>query len=494
MKIKGKKIKKRYIFGVIIVALIIFLAVSGGKNLGSEFEFHTVEKNNIKENIVLAGTVDVDDRVDLGFGVSGRVSSVFVEEGSEVKKGKTVARVSMANLQADLIEARANLDSVKADADVTGVNLSGALQTLENTTSQHSVLVDSAYRTLLNTDLQAYPDESDTSATAPIITGTYNGGEEGEIILDVYSSSSASGFSFRVEGLSGGTHTAYTDSPGPIGDTGLYVQFSDSVSYGNTEWAIPIPNTRSTSYTSAKNSYDQALETQTLSVYSAQEDYDQILTQETSGDRSTKTQASIAQAQARINAIAAQMEDGIIRAPFDGIVGRLDLSVGEVVSANTSYVTLLGQEEFEFIMEVPEIDVAKLSIGDAVEISLDAYSEEDIWHGEILHIDVLDTIVDGVPVYETRVRIVDIDERVRVGMNAKASIVTQEKENVISIPRYFVERDADGFYVYIGNEDEKERKDLELGINGSGGFVEVTDGLLGGEQIVRETNRFIDSN
>jgi RND family efflux transporter MFP subunit len=493
MKIFGKKIKKRYIIGLSIIILIVLIRLGGGSNFGTEFEFVKVETRDISENVVLAGNIDVDDRVDLGFGISGRVSAVSYEEGQEVKKGDTVARLSMASLQADLIEARANLDVVRANADATGIDLSGSLSALENTVSQQTTLVDSAYRTLLNTDLQAYPDDSSTSATAPIITGTYNGSSEGGIIIDVYGSSSNSGFSFRLDGLSAGTYTAYTDAPGPLGGTGLYIQFTDNVSYGNTDWTVPIPNTRSTNYTAAKNSYDQALNTQVFSVNSAQDDYSRILTQETSSDRTTKTEAEIAQAQARINAISAQMQDGVIKAPFDGVIGRLNLEVGEVVTANNSYVTLLGQTEFELVMEVPEIDVSKLSLGSEVDVVLDAYGEGEIWQGEVIHIDVLDTIVDGVPVYKTRVRILDIDERVRVGMNARASIVTQEKNAVLSIPRYFIERDVEGSYVYVGNEEQKERRDIELGIESSDGFVEVVSGLSNGEQLVRETNKFAPS-
>jgi len=478
---KKFKIKKRYIALGLILVLIIVLIAGGQKAKRDAKEYYEVVRGDLSEEVVLAGDIDIEDRADLGFGFSGRVSSVMVQEGQEVKEGDFIAQLSMNQLQAELLEAQANLQQAQADKGVSGVDLDFAYQNLANTIAEQNVVVEAAYKNLLNEGLAAYTDD-DTSAEPPIISGTYTSEEEGEYILNPYSSSSPSGYSFTLSGLERGSYSVQTSSPGKLGERGLYIAFDEDSRYGsNTQWIVSIPNMRSSTYTTRKNTYDQAVAARDTLISRAQDDYTQTQTQVTV---TSKTGAAVAAAEARVAAVRAQMRDGVIRAPFDGIVGRINLTEGEVVSANTAYVTLVGQEEFELQLNVPEIDVAKISVQDPIVITLDAYGDEFIWSGVINNIDVIDTVIDGVPVYETRATILEADSRIRVGMGAKARIVTQEKENILVAPKYFFTRTSNGYETSVVRDGEEVAATVVLGIEGSGGLVEIVSGLQAGDTIV----------
>jgi membrane fusion protein (multidrug efflux system) len=249
---------------------------------------------------------------------------------------------------------------------------------------------------------------------------------------------------------------------------------------------VSVPNKRSVNYVAKKNAYDTAVAERARVVAGAEDSYLQAKAREDSGLPVSKSQAEILAARARVDAVRAQMGDGVITAPFDGIVGRIDISPGEIVTANTSYVTLVGSEQFELSLDVPEIDVAKLAIGDSVAITLDAYLNQGEWQGSIQAIDVIDTIVDGVPVYKTTVVINNPDDRIRVGMGAKASILAEQKENVLRVPQYFFERTKDGYEARVLVNDKKEEKRIvTLGLTGTDGFTEVLTGLKEGEVLVR---------
>jgi len=479
------KLKKRYIVLGLLVVFVVFSIINGKKKKDDAKEFFTIETGSISESIVFAGDVDMKNRVDLGFGISGRVSKIFFNEGDTVKKGDVIAGISMGELQAQLLEAQANLSQTKADNSVTVVDLSYAYQNLQNTTQEQNTLVENAYRTLLNQSLEVYSEKNNTSATPPTISGTYTGNEEGDYIVSIYNSSSVSGYSFNLSGLENDFGPVKTNVSSALGTHGLYIQFTDGDNYGKTDWVVSIPNKRSANYIIKKNAYDQALVTRISTISQAEDTYLQAQALESQGVMLSKSQASIQASQARIEAVRAKMLDGLVIAPFNGIVGRLNLNVGEIVSANTSYVTLVGSESFELSLDVPEIDVAKLEVGNDVVITLDAYGEEAVWSGIISTIDVIDTLVDGIPVYKTTVTLANADPRVRVGMSAKAKIITAEKESVLIAPQYFFEQTGAGYKVMVKRGEKEEIQIVTLGLEGSDGNVEILTGLSSGDVLVR---------
>lgn len=478
MKNKLKNIKKKYwIAGLIVILIIIVLAIRG--NSEKNTVTYSVQRQDVADAITLAGTIDVENRVDLGFASAGRVSSVYVKEGESVKKGQVIAQIDLDQLQAGLSQARANKvitqADVQSDSTATEINLD-AIQ------AQQDQLVNSAYTAYLSGDLQAYLDGTTSrDIVAPVISGTYLGQAEGEYVIDVYHSSSPSGYSFRVSGLGDGTYSAQTTLPGKLAEEGLYILFDDSSNYGRTTWIVPVPNTRSSTYVTRKTAYENAIATRKQVVSAAQNELNKV---RASVDDFSRSEAEVQRAQAEVTAVYAQINDGRIIAPFDGIVARNDLEVGQIVSAYDGLVTLFGSTQRELKLNVPEIYINKLEVGDTVEVTLDAYPDET-FTGTVETIDIIDTIVDGVPVYETRVLIDNQDPRIRVGMNAKGTVTSDRRIDVLAIPQHYVLEQDGKTSVLVRTEAEVIEQPVELGFYGNDGLVEVASGLDEGDIIVR---------
>lgn len=469
------------IVGVVLLLIIISTLFKGDDQM---IETYTADRRDVVEQVEISGTIDSVSRADIGFKTTGRVARISVSEGATVYDGQVIATLDSSELYADLLDAQSDLDAVLADSDVTTVDLAAAKKKLEDTIAQQDTLVDNAYRALLNNDLQAYVVDSSDDQTPPTISGTYNSTETGEYELDMYSSGGSGEYAYRLSGLESGIHSADA-SASAMGKRGLFASFTDGETYNRVEFVVPIPNIRSTTYQTYKNSYDAAVRARDIAISSAQEEYDRLVAQEQgTGGRAAKTAAQISSARARVQAAQARIEDTVIRAPFAGVVARLDLEIGETVTSSDQPVTIVTDKAYEMIVQVPEIDVAKIATDDPVVVTLDAFVDAS-WEGVIRHIDIIDTQVEGVSVYETTVEILNPDERIRVGMNARASIETDRKDDVLAIPQYFISKTAEGLFVTVKNDEESTVRRVETGTRSSDGFVEITDGLSEGEVVTR---------
>ncbi len=129
--------------------------------------------------------------------------------------------------------------------------------------------MDNAYTALLNATPQAYPkNTSDVQQAAPVISGSYSLGKEGDIIVDMYPSSSDSGYSFHLSGLVTGNGTASTVTPSPLGNSGLYILFPAGF-HGSVTWVISLPNTKGPDYVAKYSAYQAALQTKDQSIANA---------------------------------------------------------------------------------------------------------------------------------------------------------------------------------------------------------------------------------
>lgn len=476
MKIQKRKIKKRYIIIAFFIIIIIILSISHGNRKTSYAQF-VVERQDVRDQLVLAGVIDVENRVDLGFAEGGRIESILKKSGDVVKKGQVIATLSQNKLQADLIQAQANYT-------VTQVNSSSDVQEAETSLAtilaEQNTIVENVYQEYLSGDLQVYlKNKTSLDLEAPTLTGNYTGTQEGEYVLDM----NATGESFELRGLDGAgkKYLAKTKHSTKLGDSGLYIQFAEDVQYNNTQWIIPIPNTRSSGYLTRKKAYETALATRDRLVEDARNELARATGQ--GDDAVSRAEAERKQAAAQVQAVYSQLGDGRILAPFDGIVAKNDLELGEIVSAFTPLVTVVNSLDKELVLNVPEIYINALEVDDQVAIVLDAYPQET-FSGTIQYIDIIDTLVDGVPVYQTTVSLNEDDPRIRIGMNAQASIVTNMKAGVLALPAHFIQKDEASPYVLVGSQVQHlEKRSVETGLLGSNGMIELISGLEEGETV-----------
>jgi multidrug efflux pump subunit AcrA (membrane-fusion protein) len=424
----------KLIWGVLIAVVIILLATLIKGKSTTNPNVATVARGDVVDSVVLSGRTASASAVKLGFADQGRVSHVYVKEGDHVSQGQLLASLDTSDLP---------------------------VSDVEKVIREQDALVANAYRNLTSTGLQAFPENTSTSIAAPTISGVYQGAE-GQYRIRIYESSGTTKRSFEVSGLEQGmVQPVTTNTAVALGTRGLYIQFNDIPDAGY--WVIDIPNKRSVNYATYFNAYESAKATRDRVVSDTRLNNDSVIS--------------------RINKRK-------IYAPFSGTIASVGIKQGEstgsvdTTSADSgATITLISENDYEVTLKAPEISVAKLSVGQEVSLNLDAYGKDVIFPGKITSINPAETIIDGVPVYETKVSFSNKDDRIRSGMTTTATIITNRKDNVIVVPANYIHTDKEGAYVFVLNDEKTEKRVITTGLRGSDSLVEIVNGLSEGEQV-----------
>ncbi len=524
---KKNILSKKYIsffLSIIVIGLGYWYMHTRPKTLPDGVETGVVEHGDVIEEVTETGYVQPTHAVNLAFERGGKVTSILVHEGDVVSSGDVLMTTEATQQKTDILLAQSRLQAEEArlhelvsgaddksravtESSVVSVEtlLENAKQNLADVIAQQNQLVSNAEKTLRSTGLQAYlisDERSDSpySYVSPTITGTYHGTEDGVYRVALYDSNAPSGSSYRVTGLEIGTDSVSTISPSPIGSRGLYLQFPDNFAK-RTEWEIPIPNTRSSSYLTNLNAYHAVVETRNLAVASAENAVKSAeaqfllsksqLTQVVSSARDERVNAQralVEQMHASLSQAQVAYENTIIKAPFAGVVTAVNADVGQIITAGIPVLSISSKNDFELTVNISEVDIAEVSVGDTAVVTFDAYDGKT-FTAVVTKVAPNATVVSGVRIFEVTLAFDKENEMIKDGLTTEITITTATRHNVIAIPTRAIYENKEGKFVrVIQNGTEVSEVPITTGLRGSNGMTEVLSGLSGGEPIITFAN------
>ena len=198
-------------------------------------------------------------------------------------------------------------------------------------------------------------------------------------------------------------------------------------------------------------------------------------------------EAQIKSAGANVEYYRAQLAKTMIHSPISGVVTTQNAKVGEIVSANASMVSIISASQFEIEANMPEADIAKVSVGNTSLVTLDAYGGDVVFEAKVVAVDPAETIVDGVATYKVTFQFVKDDERVKSGMTANIDIASASRENVIAVPQRAIIRKNGDQFVRIADDESFREVKVETGLRGSDGNIEIISGISEGDKVITFT-------
>jgi len=198
----------------------------------------------------------------------------------------------------------------------------------------------------------------------------------------------------------------------------------------------------------------------------------------------TAQQARVEEARASVNNYKVEIEKTILFSPFSGAITKREAEVGEIVAANSAIISLISADRLLIETNIPEADIAKLSVDDIARVTLDAYGDDVLFQARVVSIEPAETIIEGISTYKTKLQFIERDERIRSGMTANIDISTDKKVDVIAVPQRAVITKNGDKIVRILTGGSVEEVVVVTGLRGSDGRVEIINGVKGGDKVI----------
>jgi HlyD family secretion protein len=442
-----------------VVGVVLIGAFFGWRRLqagNNEEEVRTaeVERGTLRVTISASGRIQPEAEVDLSFDVPGRVAEVSVELGDSVEEGQLLAHLEATDLERAVAQAELNLqqaelrlERLQEPPDAAEIRraehaVDQAAAALEVAQINRSTVISS---TLLNETLDdARSEYEDAKADYEENLGEYQEGD-----LDYW----------------------YVDRA--------------LERYENAQLALArVQNQVDLQLEGATNDVTRAWQT----YQEAQDNLEELL--EGMDPREVElAQLDVDAAELALENARADLAEAQLTAPFDGVVGEVNITAGETAPTGRPAIVLVDTSRFHINVSVDEIDVANLEEGLPVEITVDALSDQ-VFTGFVERIGPAATVDQGAVSYPVEITLDSTDAPLRAGMSATAVVMVEEITDQLLIPNWVVRIDENTgqTYVFEQTPEGPQRVDVELGIRYEG-RSQVLDGLEEGQTLVLVRNQ-----
>jgi HlyD family secretion protein len=188
-----------------------------------------------------------------------------------------------------------------------------------------------------------------------------------------------------------------------------------------------------------------------------------------------RVKAQQAEAQAAYDAAEDVLTKSNIRAPFAGIVYSLPVKQGGFVAAGELLLQLADLRKVVVRAFVDEPDVARLTLGDPIQITWDAVPGR-VWWTTVTAIPSTVKLHGSRNVGETTSIVDNKDLKLLPNINVGVSVIAGEHANVLVVPREAVRMDDSKPYVLLVSGHQLKRREVETSLSNLT-QVEITHGL-----------------
>jgi HlyD family secretion protein len=488
-----------YLFGTAVVVVCGAGAAIYLNTRGPSFTTLVVHPSDFVLQIAVSGKVVAAQSVDLGFNQNGRIASVNARVGDTIAAGAIIASMENGDLRASLLqkqealkEAQAKLDALRSGTrpeeiavtqSTVASDEAALVNVIQNAYTQSDDAVHNKFDQFVanprSTNLQLSFTISDSQLTSNIISERL----KVEGLLKTWA--------VHVAGLSASSDfTAYvSEAQNNLSAVGsLLADASNALNAVVPGGALSQDtiNTYKTNIATGRgniNTAATALSSAVSALLTAQNNLKLQEAGSTAEDIAAQA-AAVNAASADIVNIQAQLDKTIVVAPFTGIVTKMDAKVGEIVSPQTSEISMISADIFQIETFVPEVNIANVKVGENASVTLDAYGTDASFDAAVLSIDPAETVRDGVSTYKVKLQFKQKDSRIKSGMTASVSIITERTPNALVVPQGAIFEKNGAKFVQVRHKDSVEDIAVQIGDTSSIGNVQIVSGLSDGDEVI----------
>jgi HlyD family secretion protein len=172
-----------------------------------------------------------------------------------------------------------------------------------------------------------------------------------------------------------------------------------------------------------------------------------------------------------------------VTSPMSGVVITKGVDLGETVTSGVSsfndgtvMFTVADLKSLIIRVNLNEVDIAKVRVGQPVRVTLDAYPQK-IFTGKVRFVAPAAKVVEKIKVFEIEVGLDQLDEAFRTGMSANVEILGERRDHSLSIPLEALQRREGQTVVYRLKHDlgAKEIAKAREALEGRSKFVWLSE-------------------
>ncbi|MCF7864969.1 MAG: HlyD family efflux transporter periplasmic adaptor subunit [Candidatus Pacebacteria bacterium] len=470
--------------GVVVIATGGYYSYHALFGTSSETRY-VLSRSTIGElttTIVGTGQVSASNQIDLKAKASGNITRINAQVGQEMKAGQLIAQIDNRDVSISLESARLSLQKLTQPADAnTLTQAQNSLQDAQQSKVKAEVALAKAYEDGLTAVSSSFVDLpsiilgtndifyakdgflNDTSVSTLSSTAQTYRNSAGTLFDVAQNDYKDLQSEYRLTARSNSTNTTETLL---LKTYSLTSKLSESLK--NSSLAVEFIRNSANSQISSQattalnniNSWISKNNSNLSNLLSAKTAIENAKNDISAADRNIKERnESLAQTikgadpldirsqQLNIAQKELDYDKYNIRAPFDGILAKLNVKIGDNVSDSVG-VFITKQKVAEITLN--EVDVANIKVGQPVLLTFDAVDDVTAT-GTVANIDLVGTVSQGVVSYTTQIAFDTTDERIKPGMSVSATIITKNKPNVLLIPTAAVKSKNGTKYVEVAN-------------------------------------------
>lgn len=434
----GGFIKKHKVITVIICLLVCGLIVGVAKKSVKKPEVKvpttfTLEKRDINTTVTGSGKIVSGDKSDIIISnlANNKLLTIDVKVGDLVSAGDVLCTFDTTDIEYDLADAKASLAA-------------------GNVTSGNSV--DRSSRAVYDDRLDGANDlvrKQEAVDEAARILGT----KQGEL-------AEAARIYEEIESIYGEIYSEskyYSLLEEEAKNPGKFTKADELQQQRTAKQAIAdaknsedtarrAVNDAEKALKSAQQSLDDSTRDDIIKVYNSEDSLEDA--QANSSVNGQATKKSIRQLEGQIKAAT-------VTAPISGYVTAVNYVPGNVYTGNT-LLTIEDTSKYKIEVNIDEYDISDIKVGQRVTFKTNATSDEEL-DAVVTEVAIRattsntsgSTSTSSTPTYKVTMEIISVNDRIRLDMTAKLSIITAEAKDTFAVPAEAIMYDGDEAYIEV---------------------------------------------
>ncbi|HYE83951.1 MAG TPA: HlyD family efflux transporter periplasmic adaptor subunit [Clostridia bacterium] len=529
-------VKKLIIIAIalLLIAAITFAGINyfkskGAKNAAVQQATASAQVGDLTVSVSGSGPISSANKYDLTSNVNGTLTKIYFKDGDKVKAGDLIFEIDDKDTQLQIKQLHNSIAQAQLTRDSNIKDLESSTVTAPIDGEILDVQIKEGDNISNNSTLLTITDKSKLKLLVPFNNTYRNKLSVGQkVTVNAYDSDKDE--LFVVEGsISSISTPSYSTSNGAeVYNVDVIMDNSSSLKegmIGNVEINIDgfiAKSKGSNTLSYLKSMTVKAASGGTLSKLNVQNGQNvkkgDILAELDNDDLELTIQTDNLKLEdlgLELQTVEERLLDFKIYAPFDGTFTLNDIEQGNSIKQGDILGSVANYDTMEFIIDVDELDIAKIQTGQNANVTIDALSEttDKPLKGTVSKIAVEGTSSNGVSTYPVTIQI-EKNPALKGSMSANAEIVVSQKTNILYVPVDAVTKRNGKSFVRVvstaaaadknanspdnegksettkkvnnqknGEQQQIEMREVKTGISNAE-YIEITSGLKEGEKVV----------